>query len=195
MYKSILIPAGDEHAIYHMLSNEENVHRSVMAFFDKGRSEEKVLYRMFKAPSGNQFHICVQSQNKPIVKETPFLSCVMSKSADEVKAGDVLPFRILARPCKQAPNSGNYKILIKGAEARIKWLKEKFSRSGGEILDIQDVDSQETIVIHKGQKPTKFVGREYTGSLQIKDPEKFMKLYTEGLGHGKSYGFGMLMLG
>jgi len=125
----------------------------------------------------------------------------------------LLKFNLRANPTKKIDTksvggekrNGRRVPLIK-QEDLVEWINRKANDSGFEIIDVfaytkSDVIAKQT----KGIKTTQsdgqtivhkltFQGVNFSGTLKITDPEKFMDAIKKGIGQGKSFGMGLLLL-
>lgn len=77
---------------------------------------------------------------------------------------------------------------------RIEYVKKHLENAGTCLLtDVKEVSSEVLHVSHKTgmQTLTTYI---YKGTIRVDDPEKLKYAYEHGIGHGKAYGCGMLLL-
>ncbi|GBF50734.1 CRISPR-associated protein Cas6/Cse3/CasE [Leptospira ryugenii] len=81
---------------------------------------------------------------------------------------------------------------------QVDWLKRKGELSGFEILNLQfDKGEKEKVSKKKNMKilhELDLLQVHFTGILRVTNTEAFKKAYTQGIGSGKAFGCGMLML-
>jgi CRISPR system Cascade subunit CasE len=81
---------------------------------------------------------------------------------------------------------------------QVEWLKRKGEQSGFEILNLQfDKGEKEKVSKKKDMKvlhDLDLLQVHFTGILRVTDTEAFKKAYTQGIGSGKAFGCGMLLL-
>ena len=85
------------------------------------------------------------------------------------------------------------RIAIRKMEERGEWLYRKFHDSGSEVIDYTEY-GRETISFRHNNNKGMIETFIFQGHLKITDAEKFLKLYRKGIGAGKAYGCGMLIL-
>ena len=73
------------------------------------------------------------------------------------------------------------------------WTEGKLTQAGARLdaLDILDVHA--TRFNRQGRKLT-FHTVEYTGEITITDRDKLIQTMLSGIGHGKAYGLGLMLL-
>lgn len=90
------------------------------------------------------------------------------------------------------------KVGIYQEKEQLEWLSRRGLNDGFEILNA-NIDSFEDHRANKSQKDNrreipKIHTVTFSGILRITDPEKFKIAYTKGIGSGKAFGCGMLLL-
>ena len=200
MYLTILKIKPEKAKICRIFQNEEQVHIAIMMMVEKNREEEQVLYRTFDSDDIRNVRIIVQSKNKLNVSRSMYFDCVKSVCVDErnslIEKGDIITFDILARPTSQPRRAGSpsHKKLIVGKDARINWITNRLAQGGCKALSVSENESEGKRLCHRDQKWINLDGLRYSGQIKIEDPDSLLKLYETGIGHGKAYGFGMLLL-
>lgn len=181
--------------------NCQDLHRNIMKAFDTGRNEAKVLYRMVR--SEKKVQIYVQSMAEPHwerIEEYGF-HCVkckdISKLPESFRTDQILHFSLFCCPAKKVSGDGkknSRRVIIRGEEAQLAWLKRQGERNGFLILE-SHINGKGEIL--SGSKPSGdfcIAGVPVEGVLQIKDVEAFRTTFVNGIGAEKAYGFGMLMI-
>lgn len=122
---------------------------------------------------------------------TPFLS--------RIKSGDTYHFVLTAFPTKAYSNHdggqtrGTRKALQK-AEEQVEWLKHQGERLGFLVNDVKIVKQQQ-FFFKKPTNNTVNVGCvTFTGSLTVTDRDLFEEALTTGIGRGKCYGNGLMLI-
>lgn len=90
------------------------------------------------------------------------------------------------------------KVGLYREQEQLQWIAKRGSENGFEILDVMIESSDnsnafKTKVTEKHKIP-KIHTVTFSGVLRITDPEKFKTAYTKGIGSGKAFGCGMLLL-
>lgn len=176
------------------LWNEQDMHRNVLALFDSNREDGHILYRYIPSVDIDRSVLCVQSDMPP--KSVDGLNVVSSVNVDERNAklhvGVCVRFDVLLRP--MWGHKGKHSV-IRTQDERLEWVKNQGVKNGFEIEKINEISGIRKSMKHDTHSQTIGVnGYRYAGILRVIDVDKFMHVYTCGLGRGKAYGYGMLML-
>ena len=118
---------------------------------------------------------------------------------DSLKTGMHLSFQIETAPFKKVAEEGiknSRRRAIVDPEERISWLERKAQQSGFVICTLLESKAERIVVNHSPDKGGRFFVDtfKYTGTLQITDGDSFQNTVKNGLGPGKAYGLGMLLL-
>lgn len=209
MYLSKLIIDRKNPSARQAMINCQDMHRNLMRAFPEVpkdiafRSENAILYRM--QAKGSQFAIYVTSTIKPDwakirnlgYNEAGFKD--ISKISEKFEPGRMFNFDIVLSPNKKMINpdgKNSRRVYIANREARQEWLERKAEQSGFKIEWIREESTTEILGNHckeKGGRMT-ILSTQYKGLLQVVDQEKFTFAFRGGIGPGKAYGLGMLML-
>jgi CRISPR system Cascade subunit CasE len=132
----------------------------------------------------------------------------------QLKSGMRLVFRLRANPTRKidtkpkatGQKSNGKRVELQKESEQIDWLKRKAETGGFRLLSLKiapDLDNLQTQPIAKNigwranknelQKLT-FAGVLFQGILEITDLQVFQKTLSDGIGSGKSYGFGLLSI-
>jgi CRISPR system Cascade subunit CasE len=120
--------------------------------------------------------------------------------------GQTWAFRLTANPVRDgrktntAPDTQRFGAVTVDQQTR--WLTDRAERNGFTIC--QQDDGELNIIVHnrqtltftrnRGQRPVTLVTATYDGVLCIDDPVAFQHLLTNGVGHARAYGCGLLTL-
>lgn len=190
-----------------MLSNRQQMHRFVTEMFCKDlatpfveqtRQTSKALYRTFI--SGNKLNIYIYSHNT--IEKAPFCNVQtrdLSGWLNRMKEGQVWNFDIIASPCKKVQVEGKKNCSrrsLRLPEERQNWLERKAAQFGFEIIDYTECEHVNVVAKHEDERigETKLYGFHYQGVLRITDADAFRNALEFGIGPGKAYGFGMMMV-
>lgn len=207
MYITVFKADYRNHNIARALSNAGAMHNLLFGIgFESSRADAQALYRVEKSKKG--YLIFLKSAVKP--KKIDGLSIVTQK---EINDSD-LPgegrhrFFIELTPMISIHGEKHYMMnnrdengnIIRGSrrEKRIKWVKDQFEKRGMRIVSCYEGEVQEKYFSHSKEKGGLNGHRtswKYSGVVEIIDKEGFLKAYKDGIGIGKAYGNGMLMLG
>ena len=178
----------------------QKMHRSVMSIFHCTRNEGGVLYRF----NPDRFSVYVLSRVEPdpsnIAKGMKFCgSCSLDKAEQQMKQASRFSFDLFASPCKKVfvENQKNSKRkFLETFEERFTWLQRKGEQNGFHVINV----GEEILPAISGKHDEHFFVFFYFGSvrfygvLEVTDKEKFYHAYCNGIGSGKAYGQGMLLL-
>ena len=190
MYLSVLTAPIQQNKKF--LCDEQMVHAALLKTFNCKREQANILYRKDISRDGDSIILMVQSDVQPVT--TDVLTVEKSVSVDErnssIRNGSIIHFN-----CKLQPTikkNGKRKA-IRNKEDRNLWICRKLKSAGAEMLNCLEADRATTIFNHNFEgKIETFV---YGGTLQVSDVDKFLKAYQVGIGPGKAYGCGMMILG
>ena len=178
----------------------QKMHCSVMSLFHCTRNHGNILYRF----NQNQLSIYILSRIVPDISHIADgmkLAGTRNIDAMEKMMHEVskFAFDLVAAPCKKVPkedHKNSQRKFLKTTEERLSWLERKAKQNGFCILQA----SEEVLSSMHGKHEDNNGGAFYCNSvrfwgvLQVIDPEKFYRAYCNGIGSGKSYGQGMLLI-
>lgn len=184
----------------------QEMHRSVMRLFHCTRNHGNILYRF----NANQFSIYILSRIVPDVGNIDDgMTLAGTRNIDTMESmlqgTSKFAFDLVACPCKKVPKqsdpthgkaSNSQRKFLQTACERKEWLERKAEQNGFSILNV----SEELLLSMHGKHEENnggsfaFKSVRFFGVLQVTDPEKFYHAYCNGIGSGKSYGQGMLLL-
>ena len=162
----------------------QKMHRSVMRMFHCTRKEGGVLYRF----NPDQF------------KGMKFCGfCSLNKVEQQMEPASRFVFDLIACPSKKVPveNQKNSKRkFLDTVEERFSWLQRKGVQNGFHVINV----GEEILPAISGKHDEQDGGVFYSASvrfygiLEVTDKEKFYHAYYNGIGSGKAYGQGMLLI-
>jgi CRISPR system Cascade subunit CasE len=142
--------------------------------------------------------VLFQSPTKP--KILPFGTWETKCIPDEFYSNNQYLFEILANPTvKRVAFDSEGKRKRQGKNEGIDpvnneaWIQKKLEDVGCKMKSVT-VDPSGTMVCYKKGFPITNVAVKYNGSFIVKDKESFMKGVIAGIGRGKAFGFGLLLL-
>ena len=108
-------------------------------------------------------------------------------------------FDLLALPTKKIPATGGknrQRRVLKTPQERIEWMQRKAKQFGFQLLAVNELEHIRQTGKHSPESSGRmyFDGYHYQGILQVTDAVKFQDALRHGIGAGKAYGFGMLLL-
>ena len=131
------------------------------------------------------------SQTMPVAM--PNVLMKTKKFEPKIQDGWQLPFRLKANPT--VTKAGSRVGILDNGE-RMKWLSKALSESGCEVVSSYiSAHGKEQGCHRPGQPPMTFNSVTYQGTIKVRDKAKLVNALMSGIGRGKAYGFGMLLLG
>ena len=183
------------------LGDCQRMHRLVSGLFGAQRQEDHVLYRI--SPSGGSIRLYLYSDG-PVLSLPDQVQLEgqreLSDWLEGMKAGACFGFDLLASPCKKVYQEeygrNSQRRVLREPQERMDWLQRKAERNGFRILNVQEMEQSHSYGKHSQEKGGSMYldAYHYQGTLGILDAEKFVNGLKEGIGPGKAYGLGMLML-
>ncbi|MBQ3681717.1 MAG: type I-E CRISPR-associated protein Cas6/Cse3/CasE [Succinimonas sp.] len=184
------------------LWDSQKMHKLVSGFFDAQRKDAGILF--CKSITGMVMSLYMYSQI-PVLSDRllPGMNLAaqrdLSSWIDNLKAGQKFGFRLLTMPFKKVGAEGvknSRRKALDTAEERLSWLGRKSQQGGFMILSVNEISDEKINVRHPSEKGGSMIMNtwQYTGFLQITDTELFRKTLCCGIGPGKAYGLGMLVL-
>ena len=167
------------------LEDCNRMHRAVQALFDCARQHGDVLYRTLDGDLKIRTDRFLKGRGLPdgfTVRNVTEL--------DVPAAGRVMRFRLA---CAPRNSKDGKKHFLKKEEERAAWLDRKLAEAGVQLLTL---DEQGLFRVHGSRKHREITmgAASYTGTLQITDRELLETALRTGIGAGKAYGLGMLIL-
>lgn len=189
-----------QRAIRNAVADCQKMHRLLMGLFDMPRQEARVVYRLKE--QGMQIAVYLYSAVPVIVERLlPGMKLVgqrdVSDWLDSMKNGRLLRFDLLVMPSKKIPGTGgnSRRRVLRSQEERTAWLKRKAEQNGFEICALAEQGNTSFYGVHpKDDGTMRWDSYHYTGLLKITDDNAFQHAVEGGIGPGKAYGMGMLLL-
>ena len=137
--------------------------------------------------------ILALSQKRPVVPEGVLVK--FKKYEPKFKDGEELFFQIKANPVTFETRDGKTKKRPILGDGRTPWLEDELSTRGCEVLAATVASSGVVKGTYRPNRPPLTLNSVlFTGRLRVKDGGRLAKAVMNGIGSGKAYGFGMLML-
>lgn len=183
------------------LEDCQQMHRQVTGLFGLDRKSGDILYRL-RTERGN-YALYLYSA-VPVDR-----SCLLPGMCFEgerdlqgwmagMAVGQVWGFDLLALPTKKVPAEGkknSQRRVLRSTDERMAWLSRKGVQHGFALLDVQEQEHIQQFGRHNPLNSKMYLDAyHYNGILQIKEVELFQAALTGGIGAGKAYGMGMLLL-
>ena len=176
----------------------QQMHRFVTRLFGSDRQSSGLLYRTKVVQ--DKVLIYLYSQN-PVSNpdQNDIQQRDISGWMDTFKNGQVLNFDLVTSPSKKVSVEGkrnSQRKILRDPADRQAWLVKKAAESGFRILHAEEQDRITATGIHNTEKGgvMNHSGYRYVGTLQITDVNSFRQSLAQGIGPGKAYGFGMMLV-
>lgn len=190
-------------AVRAALGDCQMMHRLLNGLFSCSRGEAQLLYRVQN--TGRYCAVYLYSDS-PLIREKllPFMALAgerdVSTWLSAMTVGQRLRFDLLTMPSKKVAQEGSKnsrRRVLRTADERMAWLARKASQNGFEILNVQELESSAFSGKHKAEHGGRmnWDSYHYSGILEIRDALAFQKALSNGIGPGKAYGLGMILLG
>lgn len=189
-------------AIQRAIADCQQMHRLVNGLFQTSRKESDILYRLRIGQNTAAIYLYSSS---PINRAALIPGMIFSGERDisdwlqSLCEGQCWRFDLLAAPMKKISFDGHKnsrRRILRNREERLEWLSRKSKQFGFVILDAEEMGSLHMAGGHPENQGGKMYwdAYRYEGVLQIKDCNLFCGAMTAGIGAGKAYGLGMLLL-
>lgn len=200
MYLTKIDLRPDERTIQFALANCQQMHRHVTGLFGTDRKSAQVLYRLRQERGCNAIYLysaCPVDASRLLRGMTLAGQRDLTGWVSEFAAGQRWQFDLLAAPMKKVSAEGrknSQRRILRTAEERMQWLARKAEQSGFRVLTVRELE----YVRQSGRRPEShrmyLDAYHYTGSLEILEADAFRRALTQGIGSGRAYGLGMLLL-
>jgi CRISPR system Cascade subunit CasE len=201
MYLSKLVLNERDRTVQRDLSNAHALHQRIMqAFPDEQRESPRADWNVLFRQEPDSDTILVQSEIEPNWACLPQLylrdhdTKPFNLQTSQLEAGRIVQFRLKANPSKRDRQTGK-RIGMFHEPDQMAWLERQGVQHGFKIM-VVDVIPVPSVFGIKAQKnfPIKIFSVLYQGILKINDPQLFMDAIRQGIGHGRSYGCGLLSI-
>ncbi len=160
-----------------------------MTDFEVCRQSVELLYSVKK--HHNDIILVLTSNVRPnnAPEGATLVRCVDTEGMEnKVKNLGSVRFIISAAPtCK--PNGK--RVFIQEEEGRLNWLKRRMAYIGAEATNVRELSTHLNKVT-KGSNNFYFSSSVFTGTLNVKDFDKFFEGFYKGIGAEKAYGMGLI---
>ena len=186
------------------LSNAHDMHRSIMSGFGdmnsvEPRKDQGVLYRLW--PNDREMKLYVLTHGLPDWSHLSVGFSLqkgpkdISATVDSLSAGRHLSFDLIAVASKKQSREGenSRRLFLVNEEARAQWLSRKAEQNGFTVLWVREEGQVKAFLRGKGKDAVN-TGVRFRGELCIVDAKLFQNAFCNGIGPGKAYGMGLLML-
>jgi CRISPR system Cascade subunit CasE len=189
------------------LANAQDMHRNILSAF--GNQVEKtqgsrmgVLYRLIE--SGKLIKLYVLSPVLPdwcAVRDNGFHLRGQPKNIEflysQAKKGRLYGFDILCIPSKKEVRQGknSRRVMLRTQEERMEWFIKKAEQNGFSIVWAREEARCKVITKNVSSGISAWhSGVRFRGNLMVSDVTLFSNAFIKGIGAGKAYGFGLLLL-
>lgn len=189
-------------AVRAALRDAQKMHRLASGLFQVAREDVHLLYRV--RTEGTLVSLYLYA-DRPIERERllPGMSLAGERDLedwlDSMQNGRILGFELMTMPFKKTAggnNKNSRRRVLRTQEERLAWLARKAEQNGFVILEALESPGERISASHSSEKGGQLFldSFRYTGVLRITDAQTFRKAIRNGIGPGKSYGLGMLLL-
>ena len=193
------IPLASRQAV-NCLRDAQQMHIVVSKLFGSGRKDAGILYRT--NVSGGVVQIYAYSdtaETYPVQDVSLEAQRDISSWVDNMQEGKLYSFDLLAVPAKKVQEEGaknSRRRLLRTEEERQNWLMRKSQQNGFRVLQAEELQKVSFFAKHGEEKGNTmhFDAYHFRGILCVEDAALFHHAVSAGIGSGKAYGCGMLML-
>lgn len=189
-------------AIQQALVDCQKMHRLVSGLFQTARKDANVLYRLRIEPGRTAVYLY---SDMPVNRAALIPGMVFGGERDlsdwlkALENGQVWRFDLLAAPMKKVAAEGqknSRRRILREPSERLAWLNRKAEQAGFAILGAEEKEGIHVIGTHSEEQGGRmhWDGYRYDGVLQIRQKELFQRAMRTGIGAGKAYGMGMMLL-
>lgn len=190
-------------------------HRLVMAGFPNidERAARQELGVLWRSETNTTPFLLVQSlvPPQPGAWNALGLEVATKRIDDALRAGLVvgrtLTFSLRANPTrkidtKSGPDGSRRngrRVPLRDEPRRVEWLVGHLAAVGGPVHTASDlpdvrVDGETTFRGHRGERTLTLECVDFLGRLIVRDPDQLLEAVRQGVGPGKAFGMGLLML-
>lgn len=181
------------------LANPYEMHSTLMRLVDAGSS--RPLWRLEHSRDHSSSPVVlIQTEQEPDGKMLRELSndyllefsSRENRLLEQVKAGDVLNFRLRANPTvtRERKRHG-----LERGDDQLAWLQRQLERAGAKLLDAQTSHVGKLQIGRRGsEQRIVLMGVSFDGQLEVAAPVSLRAAVKFGIGPGKALGFGLMTL-
>ena len=199
MYLSKAMVAIDTTMGRQSLLDYQLMHEKIQDLYQCSRQTGQVLYRI----NPKNAAVYILSNRLPVKKGNDALAVIASKNMENVEshfaAGKIYRFDLLTEPFKKMSRDGkknSQRRALQTQEERLAWHQRKGEQNGYQILQAEEYPAAPICGNHRKGKGGAFRYQPtgLMGVLKITDVLSFVEGWKNGIGAGKSYGMGFLLL-
>ena len=182
-----------------LLADCQQMHRFITGFFGTDRQSGQILYRTNLIQNRLCIYLYAQSPAEHIPDNCEVRQRDITAWLDSMEEGQIWSFDLIAAPTKKVSCEGkknSQRRILRQPCERQEWLERKAQQNGFGIIQVQEQEQLHISGKHKSDKGGMMYhdAYHYQGVLQIIDADAFRQALKKGIGSGKSYGFGMMMV-
>lgn len=182
-----------------LLADCQQMHRFVTGFFGTDRQSGQILYRTNLVHNKLCIYLYAQAPAQHIPDNCVLQQREVTPWLNSMEAGQVWSFDLIAAPTKKIGAEGkknSQRRILREPGERQAWLERKAEQNGFSIIQAQEQEQLHVSGRHQADKGGVMYhdAYHYQGVLQINDAEAFRSVMQTGIGSGKAYGFGMMMV-
>lgn len=182
-----------------LLADCQQMHRFITGFFGTDRQSSQILYRTNLVQNKLCIYIYAQSPAEHIPVNCEVQQRNVTSWLESMEIGQLWSFDLIAAPTKKVASEGkknSQRRILRQPQERQDWLERKAVQHGFSIIQAQEQEQLHVSGKHKADKGGVMYhdAYHYQGILQITDGEAFRRAMQTGIGSGKAYGFGMMMV-
>ena len=177
------------------------LHKVVYGLFEDVRSDAEkqtsTSSSIAYADKGGDFNtrkILMLSNRKP--HQTPQFGVVQTKPIHaSFLAHERYAFEIILNPSKRDKQTGKV-VPIRGREGIEQWIKARAPASWGFSVNPENLQTGQLSVqtFEKAGKTITHGSATLKGELAVIDRDRFIQSFTQGIGRGRAFGFGLLQI-
>ena len=175
------------------------MHERIQDLYQCTRQEGQILYRVNLKTAT----VYILSNRYPVKKCNEALSVLVSRNMEIFEkrfiVGQVYQFDLLTEPFKKVGSEeqkNSQRRALKTMDERLAWHQRKGEQNGYQILQATEYPAMPIRGNHRKAKGGTFqyYPTRMMGTLKITDVFHFLEGWKNGIGAGKSYGIGFLLL-
>ena len=182
-----------------LLADCQQMHRFITGFFGTDRQGSQVLYRTNLTGTRLSIYLYAQARAEHIPDNCHVQQREITDWLEQMGEGQLWSFDLIAAPTKKVASEGkknSQRRILRQPQERQGWLERKAAQNGFAIIQAQEQEQLHVSGKHHADKGGVMYhdAYRYQGILQITDAESFRRAMQNGIGSGKAYGFGMMMV-
>lgn len=202
MYLAKIEMSLSEPAVRAALRDAQKMHRLVAGLYQLPRQEAELVYRVRTQGYTVALYLYA-AQPINLDRLLPGIRLTGERDVSDwlasIREGQLWRFDLLTMPFKKVSDgegSNSRRRVLRTQEERLAWLARKAVQNGFVILDVQETPGEKESAVHTAEKGGRLFldAYQYSGTLRILDAERFRQAVRQGVGPGKAYGLGMLLL-